>query len=360
MDVKKTLIGLSISLALTGGMHSASAVPEEGDSVESWGRWAVLSPAAGAEDIIAFAPTGDKDIGRCEASTNCPGVTPTQENPPEPPAAKGPCEAGMACGFARIDVRDQPSFPPPQSSTTGVRPAAEGTTGLGSEYGYFSLALDEEDQVAAYTITPRDESNLPNFDSGELDADIGDAFFRADQGQRPNRTTVAGPIGRDSSGTPVISEGSWYQYVPDEDPLDEVDNGAGYGGGYVWGVAATTAEMSSLMDQLLDERGDLVARFEGAAIRGGAVSMEIDFGSATWTGEFSGAVSFAAGGEVLGSSFVSNSAQFSDNVSTGIVEGGFVNAGNNAIGAYDVTDLNRLRDADVFNAVRQIETSIED
>ena len=346
MDVNKSLIALSISLALAGGTGVLQAAVEDDDSVESWGRWAVLSPAAGAEDVIAFAPAGGNDIGRCEASANCPDPNPPTPTP-TPVSEEGPCQAGQACGFARIDTRPAPSSP--TNGEVDVQPLAVGgsisgnaSPGNGSDVGYFELNLQEgEGNTVSYRVNPGETDEIT---SDTMAAIIDPTNYRSND--RSSNDRANGSVVRDGEDNPVMSQGFWRQ----------VSDDVAQSGEYVWGIAATADQMSSLMDQLIDERGDMVATYQGLTARNGGVVMEVDFGSATWTGEFSGAVAFDAGGDVLGSSFVSDSAQFSDNVATGIVEGGFVNAGNNAIGAYDVTDLDGLRDADVFNTVRQIDS----
>lgn len=346
MDVSKPLINISVCLTLALSAQAGLAIEQDDDSVDSWGRWMVLSPAAGPEDFVAFAPEEPPDVGRCEASQNCPGVafneTPTEPPPPtEPPTSLGPCFSGQGCGFARSDYRSN------NPGSNALQPAAVGGTiagnaGPGSDVGYFELELVSGEsggsETAAYRANVGDPDEIA---SGPVDAQINASNFRTTDRGSPYR--VLGNITRDADGTPVMVEGFWRQ----------VDPNSAQSGEYVWGLAASETEMAGLMDQLQAEGGTLVGRYEGATGRGTGVELDIDFGAGTWSGDFAGGVPFTAGGTVGGTSFVSDPEQFSGNIDTGVVEGGFVNAGSNAIGGYDVTDLEGLREADVFNTLRQ-------
>lgn len=321
MNVSKPLLVLGISVGLAGISGGVAAVAKDADddSVYRWGRWAVLAPAAGAEDLIAFAPAGGNDLGRCEAGANCPDPKP--EPVPEP-IVKVPCAAGAACGFTRIDRRH-----------------ADGSTGA-STTGLFALKLQSDGEgggTANFRANPGEADEIA---SGDLAAAIGPMQFRS-----TDRNALSLIAGRIVAGETDVMEGFWRQIAG--------DGSYALSGEFEAGTAATASEMSALMGQL-DLGGAVIGVYEGptAALRGATdVRMTMNFGTSQWTGHFTGAaVQFDAGGQIQGSGFVSDAGRFSSNIATGMVEGAFVNAGRNAIGAFEVTDTAGIRDADVFNA----------
>lgn len=331
MNFSKPLLALGISVVLAGVSGGVAAVAKDADddSVYRWGRWAVLAPAAGGEELVAFAPAGGNDLGRCEAGANCPD--PKAESEPEPkpepdptpdPVVKAPCAAGAACGFTRIDRRN-----------------ADGSTGE-STTGRFALKLDPGGEGGG-TVNFRANPGEPDeIASGDLPADVGATRFRSTDREDPS--LIAGRI---VAGETDVMEGLWRQIA--------ADGSYALSGEFEAGIAATESEMAALMSQL-DLGGAVVGVYEGptANLRGATdVRLTMDFGAGEWTGQFTGSqVQFGAGGQIAGSGFVSDPGRFSDNIATGMVEGAFVNAGRNAIGAFEVTDTAGIHDADVFNA----------
>jgi hypothetical protein len=327
MKFGKPLLALGISVALTGVSGGVAAVAKDADddSVYRWGRWAVLAPAAGGEDLIAFAPAGGNDLGRCEAGANCPDPKAESEPEPDPtpdPVVKVPCAAGAACGFTRVDRRNADGST--GESTTGRFALKLEAGGAGGGTANFRANPDEPDEIA----------------SGDLPAAIDPTRFRSTD--RDDPSLIAGRI---VAGDSDVTEGFWRQIA--------ADGSYALSGEFEAGIAATESEMAALMTQL-DRGGAVVGVYEGptANLRGATdVRLTMDFGAGEWTGQFTGAqVQFDAGGQIAGSGFVSDAGRFSDNIATGMVEGAFVNAGRNAIGAFEVTDTAGIRDADVFNA----------
>ncbi|MFN2309264.1 MAG: hypothetical protein ABR553_05945 [Gammaproteobacteria bacterium] len=316
MDVKTTVIALSVSAFLLGSAsgYAATNSSDEEDSVYRWGRWEVLAPAAGVEEVIAFAPAGINDLGRCEAGANCPEPTPEPtpgstpgptSGPTPPPVTEMSCEAGQPCGFARV----------------GGFVENEEEPGTVED---FELVLDEETGSLRYRVAP---GTSRENDSGDQAAIIGERLVVTTD----DRRALRGAIQRlGEGGDPVLVQGPWQH---------------GDRGEFVWGVAATIDQMNALIGGLGSER---IATYSGATFNGGSVSMSVDFNNSTWSGDFNGRFAFSASGEVVGSGFVST-AITTPQVS-GLVDGGFVNAGNNAIGRYDVLHTTQGRDADVFNA----------
>lgn len=306
MDVKKSLIALSVSVALLGGVWESAVAKnaDEEDSVYRWGRWAVLSPAAGAEEVIAFAPAGTNDIGRCESEANCPGFNTPQE---EPPVTQVPCEAGMPCGFTRVG-----GFVENEEAPGNVE--------------IFELVLDEETGELSYRVAPGATGEIA---SGELPANI-----RTGTVTTVDRTSLRGILERDGELNPALVQGLWQQQEQR--------------GEFFWGVAATEGQMNDLVNGLGAER---IATYRGVMANNpidGAVVMTVDFNTSTWSGDFAGRFNFSASGDVVEHGFAST--DFTDAQISGLVEGAFVNAGNNAIGGYEVEHAVEGLDADVFNA----------
>lgn len=326
MELKKSLLALGVSSVLMAGVCTTAAAQtaqQEDDSVYRWGRWAVLAPAAGNEEVIAFSPPGTNDLGRCESAANCPSpINGPQNNPEEP------CTAGMPCGFARVDQ--------PHDASQNTKPDS-------SDVVPFALTIDEDAGTVAYVVDPgtADEINSP-----AAMANILREFVSL----RSPDSTLAGPIqARGAADQPALVQGPWRR---------SIDNGAGgidnHGGEFVWGITATSGEMQSLIGGLAGS----TAVYQGMTMgttngNEGMVRLEIDFGAATWSGQFDADLNFSASGAVVGSGFVSNASGFSGNIASGEVKGGFVNAGNNAIGGYEVTDTNGIQAADVFNTTLQ-------
>lgn len=350
MDVSKNLISLAVALAIgvVAPFSAAAKKLDENDSVHRWGRWAVLSPAAGGEEAAAF-PVAANEIGRCEAGANCPGIQlnsrpqPPEEPPPEeppveppveppqPPEATSPCEAGMPCGFARVD--------------TPYDPAAE-VAPEESRIESFSVQFDHENGQVAFAVAPGEE--------GEIQSETVPAVYTAFivESEEGFGSDLRGTLTRDGA-RPVVSQGLWSDTVESDEEQSEL-----VGGEYVWGITATAEDLQQLAGDL---GGETIAVYDGltmGAMNGseGAVRLEVDFDAAEWSGDFDGAVAFSASGEVVGSGFVSDADGFSSNIATGDVKGGFVNAGHTAIGSYDVTDNEGLKDVDIFRADLQTET----
>lgn len=326
MELKKSLLALGVSSVLMAGVCTTAAAQtaqQEDDSVYRWGRWAVLAPAAGNEEVIAFSPPGTNDLGRCESAANCPSPI----NGP-PVTAVSPCTAGMPCGFARVDQ--------PHDASQNTKPDS-------SDVVPFALTIDEEAGTVAYVVDPgtADEINSPAVAARILQHLVS---------LRSTDSTLTGPIqARNAADQPALVQGPWRR---------SVDNGAGgidnHGGEFVWGITATTGEMQTLLGSL----GGSTAVYQGMTMgttngNEGTVRLDIDFGAATWSGQFNADLNFTASGAVVGSGFVSDATGFSNNIASGEVKGGFVNAGNNAIGEYDVIDTTGIQAADVFNTTLQ-------
>lgn len=339
MDVKKSLIAVGISSVLMAGTWATASAKtaEDDDSVYRWGRWAVLAPAAGVEEVIAYAPAGTDNLGSCESSENCPTPiltdTPEPPVPPVPPVATSPCEAGMPCGFARVDL----PFDPSQANKP-----------VSSDIVPFELMLDDGAQTVAFVVDP---GSVNGIQSATVPASIQTGKVPgAVNTSRGSSVVLRGEIQARNPQAALV-QGLWANTSNGGSESVNVD-----GGEFVWGITANADEMQSLISSL---GGDMTAVYQGITMgttngNEGAVRLDINFGNATWSGQFDADISFAASGDVVNSGFVSNANGFSGNIVSGEVKGGFVNAGNNAIGGYDVIDTNGIQAADVFNTALQV------
>ncbi len=104
--IRTTLMAAGLGLTLVQGAQAAQ--PQEGDSVYRWGRWAVLSPAAGGNEpfVVANMPGTQYNPLPCDAGF-CPDVTLQPPSPPPPPPTDDP--------------RDRLPPPPPQQVTDDPR-----------------------------------------------------------------------------------------------------------------------------------------------------------------------------------------------------------------------------------------------
>lgn len=322
MDVSKTLISMSVSVALLGGFWGSAVAKksDEEDSVYRWGRWAVLSPAAGQEEVIAFAPAGSNDLGRCDSSANCPDPT-----PPEKEVEKFDAKP---VGYARIDYR--------QGGVPQAYPRHVGS--------FTPLYQDGDDIPDGYIVAgpSAPDGNDVNLNPGFLTVIpiAPDNFRSTDVGGN----ALAGMLVYGDDGEVAILRGSW----------SVVGQGANdfYRGAYVHGFTASSDQMAALMDSL-DFGGDIIAEYSGQTMTGGQIDLDFNLTDNTWNANVQGRVmNFEANGTLQNAEFVAD--QFSDNVSRGAMQGALVNAGNNAIGSFvvesDIGEGGLLREADIFDA----------
>lgn len=236
----------------------------------------------------------------------------------------------MPCGFARVDM--------PYDPAAEVAPEE-------SRIESFSVQFNHENGQVAFAVAPEE--------AGEIRSETVPAVYTAFivESEEGFGSDLRGTLTRDGA-RPVVSQGLWSDTIGDDEEQSEL-----VGGEYVWGITATAEDLQRLAGDL---GGETIAVYEGLTMgvmngSEGAVRLEVDFDAAEWSGDFDGAVAFSASGDVVGSGFVSDADGFSSNIATGEVKGGFVNAGHTAIGSYNVTDNEGLKDVDIFRADLQTE-----
>lgn len=323
MFVVKSLVAASAAAVLLAGVPASvvAKTATEEDSVRSWGRWAVLAPAAGREESL-LAPPGTGDLDRCASAANCPG--PVAEKRPSQPK-----------GFARIDYRE--------AGSAQTFPRYFGDIVLNNDGdGQYPL-LDEGDagQTLAFRVAGQTGPGAGGFNVGTEPLPVSvtpDRFAPP----RAGPSFIDGRYLRDAEGNLVLIEGRWWQTGE--------DNKFRRSGAYVWGLTASEDQLNTLMGQL---GGELKGVYRGVTATGGTIDLEMNFTQATWSGDVQGRVlDFQAGGALDGASFESDPAKFSPNISAGRLEGALVNGGQDAIGGFQVKTHgdNPLQEADVFRA----------
>ena len=346
MLVVKSLIAASVSAVLLAGVPASvvAKTATEEDSVRSWGRWAVLAPAAGREESL-LVPAGTGNLDRCASATNCPGPVaqkdPEPETPVDPPIdppidpPEQPKAGGEPKGYARIDYRE--------AGSAQTFPRYFGDIVLNNDGDGHHPVLDEDDagQTLAFRVAGQTGPGEGGFNVGTepLQVSVTPDRFRSPRGAP---FFIDGRYLRDVEGNLVLVEGTWWQTGENGDFRRS--------GEYVWGITASEDQLSSLMGQL---GGELKGVYRGATATGGTIGLEMNFTQATWTGDVQGRVlDFQAGGTMDGAFFESDPTQFSSNIRGGRLEGALVNGGQDAIGGFQVKTHgdNPLQEADVFRA----------
>ena len=127
MKLKRHLIAIGVVVALGAGQQGVAAQKNEEDSVYKWGRWAVLSPAAGSPPpyVAALEPDAVNNARPEEAEEFSPkvlGAEPpvVEPNPPgEPPPGGDPRGNPPPVASPPIVVPNPPGAPPPTGDPRG-------------------------------------------------------------------------------------------------------------------------------------------------------------------------------------------------------------------------------------------------
>jgi len=353
---KKHLLAVSIATLLAGFTQSALAMQED-DSVYEWGRWSVLSPAAGSEPYRAPEETvaqfnarpGEADEFDPEVLSN-PGQPPV--NPPEVPEF---CTPGSPCGFATYNasatVQAESVGPAAvsQPGGSGGRVLADfqlneqqvtdpnNTGGSGPAFDTTDFAVTNADGDPA--IYPDVHSVTINgaFSSGSTDiqglesqvtgfnTQTGDVFTNAETSTLSHQQDGNGQV-YDFTG----ADAGYWQLVS-EQRVENILGGSNYvlsradaNGHFVSGTTATLDEMERFA------AGHPIATYNGFVLDyASPVSLTFDFGKYSFNGNFGSANGFQ-GFAIDG---VVNGANFQAKDSGREVRGSFFNQGFNTSGA---------------------------
>lgn len=328
------------------------ADPAAANSVQCWGPWAALNPAAGPEaDADQQLVIHDEYDYRPQfADTASIGNDPTDPNTTNPPLTSDPmapidpiapidpmtpvvpitpidpmtpvdpmtpidpttpvdptnpppfasCEAGASCGFAVLD----PNFCAlPEDQTVGG----------------FDLANDG----SAFVFDDAGDNEVRSLTNMSATSYQGEDAFHASNGTV--ESGVAGRFDTDDNGDLILASGLWGHGTEGfvEHGVSHTDRPAD-GGNFVWGVASSQQTLSELSTQGINNGGAGISlHFAGSLQRNTDTQAHItvNFGSsANWRGQWDAANtdhSFSAGGNVQGANLLSDASQFSANVDAG-------------------------------------------
>jgi len=247
--------------------------PGAAGSVNCWGPWSALAPAAsGVAAPANLLPVDEFNIRPELASQFDPSF--------------GSCIPGTPCGFATI-----------VDGVSGQAPGADTTLAqfdLASDGSQFTVAPGQAGEIAsvggmAPTFIDRPDS-YENMRASGADGNLVSALIAR--------------VTRDTDGNIVTSADWWAQ--------GNTDTLAANSGFYAWGVSMSQTDVNALNNAAI------------SAVFSGSMSVDnttiatitLNFGAnANWTGEWNNpAYSFDAGGALIGVDLISDSAQFSNNV----------------------------------------------
>ena len=359
MKTAQSLVALGVVLALGGSQAVWAAQQKEEDSAYQWGRWAVLSPAAGGEPYVApQEPDAAKNARPGEADEFQPKALVGDVTPPV--EIDGFCDAGAACGYAThsqntgeeerlratavpegYDLSDQdPDGPVLARFNLETFPVeAPADVPLESEETQFEAAVVVEGGPggARFQVYDTGNDDFPDIDSVDME---GDGYFsgtersrtggRQDDGSKRTVITTQVSTLEQTDDFNGVATGSW---LDETETVTAIDEGEGLnlqfdfsspGGHFVFGKTATIDQMETFA------AGNVTAVYQGAVIDyGSAVTMEFDLGEKTVHGVFAsenGFNGFQADGRVDGINFAGSDG---DKRFTG----SFFSAGENVSGA---------------------------
>ncbi|HIV72135.1 MAG TPA: hypothetical protein H9903_14470 [Candidatus Aquabacterium excrementipullorum] len=319
------------------------------DSTASWGPWTEFeAPAAGNTQPVA-APTARTDPYRPLAQVGGGTTTP----PINPPAETG-CIGGTICGFGAFQAISDPNETEARVYTAqDIHPFRLNGTVLQASQGEGSSPLLPQTLQLDATTLATGTYLLPN--SGALTLTNGDGLIGYTRYEETLTYEVLPDQYRSSSYDPEAVQAINFKaylatYVEGKQSQS------------VWGVIGYTtpaADMSAL------RASNAQATYSGKDFYDTPVTLNVNFGNATWNGSWNGGVDgtvatqaaasggtlltgkvgFTAVGTIQGSNFTSTSVGTNDVGATvsGYVQGAFFGA--NAAAAGGVVDITKTRPA---------------
>jgi hypothetical protein len=369
MNSKHTLVAMSVALALGAGQPAIAADGDDEDSVYQWGRWAVISPAAGGPEYVARLTPDAVNNARPEDADEFDPKIEEQSVEPEPPVeVAGFCEAGALCGYATYSkMADQTSSESPGEGE--VTPAQvidvsefdfTSDDPNGPVLAKFSLekgTLTDEvsppgeeppgvpESTAEFEVTEANAPDFPDIKSLEILGDFDDGDV---QERREVNTfdSELGAIVTDATESTLshsqqetgqeyqfdgVDSGYWRQlaeqrleFILGEGELPSVTVLQDSDGYFVVGTTATIEQMEAFA------AGNAIANYSGYVLDYAApMQLTFDFGGRTFDGNFSSANGFQGfdiSGAVDGVNFAAQDGGRE-------VAGSFFNGGFNASGA---------------------------
>lgn len=264
-------------------------------SVFCWGPWSDLAPAAGPALAVANETLDPTLPQNCVDQGLCPNGDLEGSNPTPPPLELplAGCEPGLPCGFATVIAGGASLGDAETTSFARATVAADGTS--------FAIAEEGRPVINSAPLEPR---YVPRSDEFEQLSALGQ------EGDQRSRLVAR-----------VLRQGEDVQVAADVWADGNAATGMAMSGMLAAGTAVSQADIDTLTNsgigRTLQFSGPMsVDNFTNA-------NIALTYGAnPLWTGSWENpAYSFSAGGGLQGADFVSDSAQFSDNVQGGFVQG---------------------------------------
>lgn len=365
MNTSKKMIVAGIALALGMSSSANAAAQKEEDSAYEWGRWAVLSPAAGGDEpyIAALEPGAVNNARPGDADEFDPEVE--RPDPIDNPTVEAFCTAGSNCGYAtyykQLAEDDGPEFNPEAAvegydqsdnnpggpvlarfnlDATALDQPDDDTDGTDFEPTAVAGGQDGEPQSVNFEVFGTNDPDFPDIESVEMEGtdsytgtdtsndielvtDEGDTFIRVTQTSHTSTLDEQHDFNN-------VDTGAWSD---DQQTRTTINNGEGQatmfdffssGGHFAFGRTATFDEMQRF------SAGNVTAVYQGVVLDyNSRVTMEFDLGNDTVVGRFAsenGFNGFEAAGAVDGVNFSA------EDGANGFV-GSFFSGGENVSGA---------------------------
>jgi hypothetical protein len=331
MKLKTNLVAIGVVVALGAGQQVVAAQKKEQDSVYKWGRWAVLSPAAGGPPpyVAALEPDAVNNARPEEAEEFSPQVEGSEVQPPEPPpVVVESCTAGAACGFATYSRQegDGPTNGPVLASFDLTETAVDTTNFSVTDTG--DAAFPDVQSVDLFGHFSDGEDINGSQGTATFDPDLGAVVTDGEAATLSHANQDTGQV-YDFDG---VNAGYWRELAAqqleyilgDKAGTTEtilVSDSDGY---FVQGLVATVEQMEAFA------AGRVSATYDGFVLDyASPVQLNFNFDSNTFNGNFgtaNGFNGFEIDGAVKGVNFSAADAGKE-------VVGSFFNGGLNASGA---------------------------
>ena len=359
MNTSKKMIVASIALALGVSSAANAAAQKEEDSAYEWGRWAVLSPAAGGNEpyVAGLEPGAVNNARPGDADEFDPDVE--EPDPVDIPTVEAFCTAGANCGYAtyykELAEDDGPEFNPEaavegydQSDNNPGGPVLarfnlDATTldqpddGTDFEPTAVAGGQDGEPQSVNFEVFGTNDADFPDIESVEMEGVDSYSGFgqsvvrdRTENGDPRTVRTVQVSTLEEQYDFNNVDTGIWNDEqevqtrVNTGEPSETVFDFFSSGGHFAFGRTATIDEMQRF------SAGNVTAVYQGVVLDyNSGVTMEFDLGNDTVVGRFAsenGFNGFEAAGAVDGVNFSA------EDGANGFV-GSFFSGGENVSGA---------------------------
>jgi len=337
-------VALGLVLVVGVGQQAWAMQQKEEDSVYQWGRWAVLSPAAGGESYqAALTPDAANNARPSDADEFQPKAEGTGTPPVQPPVVVESCTAGTNCGFATYTRQEGsgssngPVLATFDLSNRQVTDPGSGDTGAGSGVTVTNFSVTDSGNAAFPDVGSVDI--VGTFVDGEPDISgtQGASTFDAGQGAIVSDTGVS-TLSHSNQDTAQVYDfngvdaGYWSQLAKQQlefilgDKAGTIESTVSNDsdGYFVHGQVATVEQMQAF------SAGRVSATYNGFVLDfDSPAQLNFNFDNNTFNGNFgtaNGFNGFAIDGAVNGVNFSASDAGKD-------VAGSFFNGGLNASGS---------------------------